>query len=217
MKIISAQQTQEVDKYSIQNEPITSLNLMERAARACVESICRQSTPFTEFFIFCGKGNNGGDGLAIARMLATMHRKVQVFVINYTEKESADFTANLKRLQKQNLVTIHFINDLTQIKSLIDGIQLNKNHIVIDSLLGTGINKKVEGLLADVIEHINQLHQFVISIDVPSGLFCDEKPNHKSIIRANRTLTFQRPKLTFLFVDFYDYAGNFEVLDIGLD
>jgi hydroxyethylthiazole kinase-like uncharacterized protein yjeF len=217
MKIISAKQTKEVDKHSIQAEPITSLNLMERAAKACVESICKQSNSFTQFSVFCGKGNNGGDGLAIARILASIHRKVQVFIIDYTEKESADFTANLKSLQKQNLVTIHFITDLTQIKSLIDKLQLNVNHVVIDSLLGTGINKKVEGLLAEVIEHINQLHQFVISIDMPSGLFCDEKPNHKTVIRANRTLTFQRPKLTFLFVDFYDYVGNFEVLDIGLD
>ena len=212
MKIISAQQTRETDTFTIKQQAITSTDLMERAGNACVKSILNQSEALTEFTIFCGKGNNGGDGLAIARLLASANRKVAVYIINHTEKESADFSVNLKRLQEQKLIPIQFINKVDELKPIT-----NHNHIIIDALLGTGINKAVDGLLADVIEFINQLNLFVIAIDVPSGLFCDERPTNKNIIHANITLTFQRPKLTFLFADFYEYVGNFEILDIGLE
>jgi hydroxyethylthiazole kinase-like uncharacterized protein yjeF len=212
MKIISAQQTREADAYTIQHQKITSLDLMERAAKACVSRITHLSTPFTIFSVFCGKGNNGGDGLAIARMLAAMHRKVQVYIVNHTDKESPDFSTNLNGLKEQKLAAIYTINKIAEIEMLVD-----QNHIILDALLGTGLNKLVEGLLAEVIERINQSGLPVIAIDVPSGLFCDEKTTHKNIIRANRTLTFQRPKLSFLFADYYSYVGGFEILDIGLD
>jgi NAD(P)H-hydrate epimerase len=212
MKIISVQQTREADAFTIKQEAITSTDLMERAANACVKSILHQSEALTEFTFFCGKGNNGGDGLAIARLLASVNRKVEVYIVNHTEKERADFSINLKRLQEQKLVSVQFINKADELKPI-----MNPNHIIIDALLGTGINKKAEGLLAEVIAYINQLHLFVIAIDVPSGLFCDEVPTHTNIIHAKLTLTFQRPKLTFLFPDFYTYVGSFKILDIGLD
>jgi len=212
MKIITAGQTREADAFTIKKQSITSTDLMERAANDCVKSILNQSEALTEFTVFCGKGNNGGDGLAIARLLASANRKVEVYIVNHTEKESADFSINLKRLQEQKLVPVQFINTADDLKPIT-----NHNHIIIDALLGTGINKNVEGLLADVIAFINGLHLFVMAIDIPSGLFCDERPTHKNIIHANITLTFQRPKLTCLFADFYEYVGNFEILDIGLD
>lgn len=212
MKIITVQQTREADAFTIKQQAITSTDLMERAANACVKSILHQSEALTEFTVFCGKGNNGGDGLAIARLLASANRKVEVYIANHTDKESLDFSVNLKRLQEQKLTPIHFITRADNLKPIT-----NPNHIIIDALLGTGINKGVDGLLADVIAYINQLHLFVIAIDVPSGLFCDEKPTQKNIIHANITLTFQRPKLTFLFADFYEYVGNFEIVDIGLE
>jgi NAD(P)H-hydrate epimerase len=212
MKIISAQQTREADTFTIKQQAITSTDLMERAANACVKSILHQSEALTEFTVFCGKGNNGGDGLAIARLLASANRKVEVYIVNHTEKESVDFSVNLKRLQEQKFVSVQYINKVGDLKPIT-----NPNHIIIDALLGTGINKAVAGLLADVIAFINELHLFVIAIDAPSGLFCDERPTHKNIIHANITLTFQRPKFTFLFADFYEYVGNFEILDIGLD
>ena len=212
MKIISAQQTREVDQYTIKHRPISSLDLMELAARACVDRITHVSDPFTEFSVFCGKGNNGGDGLAIACILASMCRNVKVYIINYTDKESPDFLTNLERLEEQKLAAIHFITKPDELEKLA-----NHNHIVIDALLGTGINKTVEGLLAEVIDFINQSGLPVISIDIPSGLLCDEKTIHKNIVHANRTLTFQRPKLSFLFPDYYSYVGGFEILNIGLD
>src|ERR1700756_1067724 len=103
MKILSAQQIREADKYTIENEPVTSIDLMERAAKACASRIADLTTKQTTYYIFCGKGNNGGDGLAIARMIAGMKRKVEVFIINHSDNETRDFKANSVRLDTQNL------------------------------------------------------------------------------------------------------------------
>jgi ADP-dependent NAD(P)H-hydrate dehydratase / NAD(P)H-hydrate epimerase len=221
MKILSAQQIREADKFTIENEPVSSINLMERAATACVKRITEFTHRNSFYSIFCGKGNNGGDGLTIARLLAEMGRKVEVFIINHSEKQSEDFTTNLKRLGSSS-VKITTINSHAELVSAsheaLKQVQVDGGGVfIIDALLGTGINKPVEGLLAETIDFINVSGLPVISIDVPSGLFCDEKPNHKHIIRATKTLTFQRPKLTFLFAEFYQYTGNFEILDVGLN
>lgn len=212
MKILSAAQIREADAFTIRNEPVTSIGLMERAARACALRVAGITPPQSTYLVFCGKGNNGGDGLAIARLLAGMGRQVAVFVVEHSDKASDDFTINLKRAQEIKSLSIAFIRDKKDL-----AIAKQENAVILDALLGTGINKPVEGLLADVIDHINLSALAVIAIDVPSGLFCDEKPTHKSIVHAATTLTFQRPKLTFLFQDFARYTGNFEVLDIGLN
>src|SRR5713101_3872655 len=101
MKIISAQQIREADKFTIENEPVASIDLMERAANACAKRITEITPRNTNYFIFCGKGNNGGDGLAIARLLSEMKRKVEIFIIEHTENITADFATNLDRLEKQ--------------------------------------------------------------------------------------------------------------------
>src|SRR5258708_5674088 len=212
MKILNAQQIREADKFTIQNKPISSVDLMEKAAKECALRIAAMTKRDALFYIFCGKGNNGGDGLAIARLLAAMKRKVEVFIIDTSTDETRDFATNLKRLEHQGQVTIHRILQASAIK-----IIRTENSLIIDALLGTGINKAVEGLLAEVIDFINSSFIPVISVDIPSGLFCDVKPGHPHIIKAFKTFTFQRPKLTFLFADFYSYVGDFEVLDIGLD
>ncbi len=212
MKILTAKQIKEADAFTIKNEPISSIDLMERAAKACALRIAEITHPDSSFIIFCGKGNNGGDGLAIARLLSDMKRKVEVFVINHCENASQDFKTNLARLEKFGKVKINKINSASEIK-----LERQQNTFVIDALLGTGLNKPIEGILAETIELINDSGLPVISIDIPSGLFCDEKPTHKHIIRARKTLSFQRPKLTFLFADFAQYVGEFEILDIGLN
>ncbi len=217
MKILSAQQIRETDKFTIEHEPVSSGDLMERAAKVCASRISAITSRHTTYFIFCGKGNNGGDGLAIARLLAEMKRKVAVFIINHSEKESQDFTSNLRLLENQNLATIHKINAASEIK-LPEGVPSGKENIfIIDALLGTGLNKSAEGMLAETIDFINASGLPVISVDVPSGLYCDTKPDHKHIIKALKTLTFQRPKLSFLFADSYTYTGSFEILAIGLN
>lgn len=212
MKIPTAAQMREADAFTINNEPISSADLMERAATACAKRIAEITARTSRYLIFCGKGNNGGDGLVIARLLHGMKRATEVFIIEHSEKASDDFTLNLQRLQKYTDVKVTHIRDKAELS-----IEREESTIIIDALLGTGLSKPVEGLLSDVIDHINVVAAPVIAIDVPSGLFCDEKPSHKSIIRAVKTLPFQRPKLTFLFADFAPYVGDFEVLNIGLN
>jgi hydroxyethylthiazole kinase-like uncharacterized protein yjeF len=211
MKILSATQLKEADKYTIDNEPILPINLMERAAGLCANRIMELSSPAAIHYVFCGKGNNGADGLAIARMLASAKRKVEVFVIEYTDQSTGEFATNFKRIDTQSFATIHSIKKTTEIK-----LPKKENTIIIDALIGTGINKPVEGLLAEVIDFINQSGIPVISIDMPSGLPCDSNTASETIIKAGKILSFHAPKLTFLFADFYQYAGDFEILDIGL-
>ncbi|HXB42172.1 MAG TPA: NAD(P)H-hydrate dehydratase [Bacteroidia bacterium] len=217
MKILSAQQIREADTYTIAHEPVSSIDLMERAAKACALRIAEITHPDSIYLIFCGKGNNGSDGLAIARLLAEMKRKAEVFIINHNDNASEDFSTNLKRLEKHGSVKIHNVEGHAELVSASVSGRIEKNIFIIDALLGTGLNKPVEGLLAETIELINSSVLSVVAIDIPSGLFCDEKPTHKRIIRAGKTLSFQRPKFTFLFNDFAQYVGEFEILDIGLN
>ncbi|MGZ3866654.1 MAG: NAD(P)H-hydrate dehydratase [Bacteroidia bacterium] len=212
MKILSASLIREADAFTIKTEPVSSIDLMERAAAACANKIAGLTGPNTTYYTFCGKGNNGGDGLAIARLLAGMGRKVEVFIVEYSPKQSNDFSINLNRLKEIGSVKITAISIAKQIPSFI-----NKDAIIIDALLGTGVNKSVEGLLADTIEFINSSNCPVISIDVPGGLYCDDKTPHQHIIKAAKTLTFQRPKFSFVFAENYKYIGSFEILDIGLN
>lgn len=202
----------EADAFTIANEPASSIDLMERAAAVCAARIAETTDAKSHYIILCGKGNNGGDGLAIARMLNEMKRKTNVFIIEHSSKSSADHSTNLERLRKQNLSHVHSVSQGSEIL-----FEKNSSAIIIDALLGTGINKAVDGLLAEVIDKVNASGLPVISIDMPSGLPCDEKPMHKHIVRATTTLTFQRPKFTFFFSDLSVYTGNIEVLDIGLD
>ncbi len=210
IKILSAEQIREADAYTIQHEPVSSINLMERAAEKCTEWILQNIEPGIHFNIFCGTGNNGGDGLAIARMLIHNGKQVNVYVINGS-KESGDFTINKQRLLNDG----NKINELTQKNDLP---VINKNEIIIDAIFGSGLNKEITGVAADCIEMINRSEAMVISIDMPSGLRADETLfNIKSpVIQADVTLTFQLPKLSFLFPSTGKFAGDFILLDIKL-
>lgn len=211
MKILSAPQIREADLYTISHERILSLDLMERAALAAMQAIQRLAPDVTRAAIVCGKGNNGGDGLAIARLMADQGYKVQVYILEYTPDASPDFAANLTRLTTQDKAA------LTYVKAASDML-LSDGSIVIDAILGTGLNKPAHGLIAEAIRHINSCGMHIISIDVPSGLRTDEATDTKTaIVKAWRTLTFQQPKLSFMFAESGEYTGEFEVLDIGVD
>ncbi len=214
MKILSAEEIRKADAYTIEHEPIKSIDLMERAAKACAIWIEKRFDRKRLVQIFCGLGNNGGDGLAIARLLSQNKFKVEVFIIRYSEKCSQDFLFNEKRLKKIKRVKIQNITSSSQLNSII----LHQSSVIVDSILGSGLNKNVEGLVKEAIEFINKQNCFVISIDIPSGLFSEEnKHNDQTIIYANHTLTFQNPKLALLFPDNGKYVGDFSVLDIGLN
>jgi len=209
MKILPIEKIREADAYTIKNEPIASIDLMERAAYQCYKWLKNNFDQTTEFIFFCGKGNNGGDGLAIARMMANSGFVVKVYILNHTNSKSQDFDINFKRLNPQ-LIPFIEIND-----SKILDIPLKA--VIIDAILGSGLNKPTEGIIKEIILFLNQLPNDKISIDIPSGLFSDIKNLSEDVIfRANTTLSFQLPKLSFLFPQNYKYVGNFNILHIGL-
>lgn len=213
MKIFSAEQIKQIDEFTIANEPISSIDLMERAAMACTRRIMKLLNTDDELIIFCGKGNNGGDGFAITRLLLERGFNCQALVINYTDKFSIDAEINYNKLKETFSTKISEINSLADLKEKIT----STNYIVIDALLGTGINKAIDGLLKETVTFINANFRRIISIDVPSGLFIDESSKeNESIICSTLTLTFQFPKLAFLLPENKKYVNEFEVLDIGL-
>ncbi len=213
MNILSALQIKQADLYTIAHEPIASIDLMERAARACLFRILKHSDDETQFYIFCGKGNNGGDGLAIARMLIERNRRVVVCVVEHSDKCSEDFHLNMQRLLANEKTIVQHIHQAADIH-----FQVSENALIIDAVLGTGINKPASGLIADTISALNASLIPIIAIDIPSGLLPDNENDHKQpIVCANTTLTFQQPKLAFMFAENALFVGQFEVLDIGLN
>ena len=212
MNILNSAQIRKADSYTIENEPVASIDLMERASKTCYNWIKRNLKKKKKVNIFCGMGNNGGDGLAVARMLGGTGYDVTVFIIRHTEKSSEDFQINEARLNKVKGVKIKEITEETPLPDI------DKDSIIIDAMLGSGLTRPLEGLLASIVQHINETEALVVAIDFPSGLFCEDNSENidKNIIRANYTLTFQVPKLSFMFPENSKYVGEWHVLDIGL-
>jgi ADP-dependent NAD(P)H-hydrate dehydratase / NAD(P)H-hydrate epimerase len=213
MKILSAEQIKAADVFTIQNEPIASIDLMERAAMACIKHIVKNSSIDSEFLVFCGKGNNGGDGLAISRFLIKRGYAVKVYVADHSPNSSEDFNINLERLKELKSDAVAFIEKEKDLKT----IEVNPNTLIIDALFGTGLNRPLSGLTTSVVNFINSSRAFVISIDMPSGLYAD-KGNDKDdvIVHCSIALSFQFPKLSFLMPQNGRYIPEFEILDIGL-
>jgi NAD(P)H-hydrate epimerase len=217
MKIIDVSQIRELDKFTIEHEPITSIDLMERAALRCVIWILQKYDERTRFTIICGQGNNGGDGLAIARLLADKNYSVQVLIIHHSEKYSADFTSNYERLKLNSKPNLS-IQEIKNIEQLVDNFNIHQPNVLIDAIIGAGLNKTINGIIKDVIHFINSHYLPVISIDIPTGLFADMLNNPNDIIlKATYTLSFQFPKLSFMFPENANYIGEFSILDIGLN
>ena len=211
-KILSVEQTREADAYTIKNEPIASIDLMERASLKCVEWVEKHLPGQSDVYVFCGPGNNGGDGLAIARLLIEREYKVKVVVLHFTDKFSADFTINYNRLFEKDGCEILDLRSITEFPTI------SEDCFVVDAIFGSGLSKPVTGFAADVIDEINRLACITIAIDIPSGLYADQASVEKktSIIQADYTLSFQFPKLAFLFAENDKYIGRWEVLPIGL-
>ncbi len=212
MKILNASQIRAIDEYTIEHEPIKSLDLMERAAAACFSWIHKQMRNKPIVHVFCGLGNNGGDGLAIARMLAGRSHTVRVYIIRYEGRMSDDFMANEKRLAgRKNLHVQHlFPDDLFP--------DIHDDDLIIDALFGSGLTRPLTGFTAEVVTQINASLATKVSIDMPSGLFSDLSMENESnaIVRADLTLTFQFPRLAFMFAQFDMFVGRWHILDIGL-
>ena len=209
MLLLSAQQIQEWDAFTMQHEPIASIDLMERAAERCVDWISVNDFSGKKIKIFCGKGNNGGDGLAIARLLLQKNYHVSVYILEFGARGTDDFQINLHLLH-QLTSEIHFIQSAEFIPFI------SKDDIVIDALYGSGLNRPLQLLSKEIVDLINLSGAAVISIDVPSGMSIDKNSKGNPIILATHTLTFQSLKLCFLVAENADHFGKVQVLDIGL-
>jgi hydroxyethylthiazole kinase-like uncharacterized protein yjeF len=189
MKILSAIQIKKADQDTIANEPISSIDLMERAAEKCCEFFPPVGK-WNHLVVICGTGNNGGDGLAIARLQLGNFKSVRVLILKTGKQPSENFNINLKKLQDEN-VNIQFITDAND-------IFLNDEELVVDAILGVGITRPVDGFISECIDVISELAAFVISIDLPTGLIADSVSSGKAI-KANLTLTIGAPKQTIVF------------------
>lgn len=211
MKILSAKQMHQLDNAIIDREGITSYKLMERAAQNLSERIM-QKFPDTSrrFVIFCGSGNNGGDGLAIGRMLYSHGYFVECFLMD-SNRYSDDCNANYNAAKSRGIVSVIGSNGNIP--------QLSDSDIVIDALFGSGLNRKIEGLAADVVNAINDSNCFVIAIDIPSGLADNAIAAYSggAVVRADLTLTIESPFLSLLIPENYDYVGEFEIVPLVND
>ena len=212
MKILSAQQIRELDQFTIKNEPIASYDLMERAAGECFHALQMLDTMSLSSLYICGKGNNGGDGLAMARMEAKEGVDVKVVVVEHMKDGAPDFAKNLYRLSEETDVEVVHIQTVDEFPEVDDDV------LIIDSILGTGLTRSLEGLIAEVVQHINQLPNEVVSVDMPTGLFAEDNSTNQldKVVRADHTFTFHCPKMSFLLPETGNNVGDFQVLDIGL-
>lgn len=211
IKIFHAGQVRNADSYTIQNEPISSTDLMERAAQACTSRMMQNpDLALHKATIICGPGNNGGDGLAIARLLKKEGLEVEAFIPAPHHKFSDDFRVNLDRLSAEGVPVLEI--------SELFGRPAGQSGFIIDALFGSGLSKAVTGEFADAIRWINASGMRVVSIDIPSGLYAD-KPSEsgtQNIVKADITLSFQFPKLAFFLPENDEFIGDWEVLPIGL-
>lgn len=213
MKILSAEQLYEADKITIEKEEITSEDLMERAGTQIFEWLHKrlQGSQVT-IHIFCGIGNNGGDGLVVGRLLIEYGYNVMTYVVNCSDKRSHDFLVNydkIKNVSKKWPILM---------KSESDFPEIDDSDIIIDGIFGIGLNRCPDGWVKALIQYLNHRKAFKLALDIPSGLFADKALEDKNaILRADHTLTFQTPKISFFLPETSEFVNDFDVLDIGLD
>ncbi len=211
MKIFSASQIRACDTYTTHASKISSYELMEKAASGCIAWISEHYPVDSVFIVLCGSGNNGGDGLAITRMLHRQGYSAKAFLLRLSDELTEDCRKNFERL---NSIEKGLVEILPQDSLIAD---VPEHVIIIDALLGTGLNRPAEGWVADFIEHINELPNKVVAIDIPSGMPADIIPGKGApVINAADTLSFQFYKRSFLHPETGRYTGRIHILDIGL-
>ncbi len=213
MQIFTGTQIQDWDKYTIEHEPIHSIDLMERASKALTEAITKRWDNTRKFVVLAGPGNNGGDALAVARMLAERDYNVDAFLFNTTGRLSNECTQNMKLLRNSKQ-----IRNFTEVKQNFEPPQLDEQTTVIDGLFGSGLNKPLQGGFASLVKYVNASSAYVVSIDMPSGMFTEDNTENirQNIMRADLTLTLQQKKLAMYLADNDPYLGEVEVVNIGL-
>jgi hydroxyethylthiazole kinase-like uncharacterized protein yjeF len=213
MKVFTTSQIRDIDAGTIKNEPVASADLMERAAKACSDWLSEKFDRDDLFMILAGPGNNGGDGWAIARLLADKgYPHIQLYQVQLSPELSPDSALNRQRLISQGLVPVSVIG------SAADFPGIDPRAVAIDALFGSGLSRPLDGLAAGLVTHINASGCKVVAIDIPSGLMGEDNAGNamEHVIRAHHTLTFQFPKLSFFFPENEAFVGEWAVLDIGL-
>jgi len=206
LKVLTAAQLKELDAYTIRHEPIPSIDLMERACRAFVTWFTEKFDSTKKVGIVCGTGNNGGDGLGIARVLHDRNYGVKVWIVR-GGAESDDFQTNLKRLPVK-LKPVDIVSSISH--EVFGGCD-----ILIDAVFGSGLSRALEGIYADAVGAMNNTNAIRVAVDIPSGLFAD-KHGAGVIVRAHHTVSFQLPKLGFFMPENYAYTGEWHLVKIGL-
>lgn len=211
LKLLTAAQSREAERYTIENEPIESSELMERASHAFVKIfIDRFPDRKKNVLIFCGRGNNGGDGLAISRLLFDEgYQQIQTYIADFSENSSEDFELNLERLQEKD-VSIFYLKQAAD-------LDFYNADFVIDALFGSGLNRPLQGEYRELVKKMNQLSAYKVSVDVPSGMPCEGEFADAVIVKSDFVVTFQRPKLNFLLPISGPYIKDWKVANIGLD
>jgi len=211
MKIFEAAQVHDIDGYTIRHEPIGSIELMERAATRLADWYVRHYHTDRKVVIIAGPGNNGGDALVMARLLAGRQFRVDCYLLGFG-KTSDNCAINKKRLIERGLVRLKEISEGDMLP------EIHRNDVLVDGIFGSGLTRPVSGFPGKVIRHINEKAGTVISIDIPSGLFGEDNSenDYQHVVRANYTLTFQFPFLSFFFDMNDPFIGQWRVHDIGL-
>ncbi len=212
LPLLTSAQIREADAYTIAHEPIASIDLMERASKAFVGWFVNHFPDKKQAIsVYCGTGNNGGDGLAIARMLGDhQYKNLAVKIARFSDKATDDFNTNLKRIQQTKI----------QITEIGKGEKppVDESEVLIVALLGTGLNKPLDGDYKQLVSYINSLQKTVVSVDVPAGLFSDgEMPPGALVLKADLVITFQAPKISFLLPESGPYIKCWEAVNIGID
>ncbi len=208
-KLFTAQQIKEIDNQTVIKQNISSEKLMERAATALFHQLEKYLSKNQSVYIFCGKGNNGGDALVLARLLHLNAYKVKCLSVPFSTKSSADYEVNLKKLQQLNFIVEKFKSGMEDLPA---------GSVIIDGIFGTGLSRPASGIAQQAIDFINRQQTEVFSIDVPSGLYVDTSNRQKdSIVSADKVFTFQFPKISFFYPENAGYVKDYEVVDIGLE
>ena len=216
MKILSSKQIRNADKFTIDNEPIAAIDLMERAASRCSKWLQKRFDKKYKFYVFCGTGNNGGDGLAISRLLFESGYSVCCYLVASSKSNSLEFETNNQRLLKLG-ITRKKITSATNLPMLVkEHFVCDKAYIIIDAIFGSGLNRPIIGWIAELIKQLNQTNKTIVAIDIPSGLYCETKTT-TSAIKASYTLAFQLPKIAFLLPENNIFVGDWHLLPIGLN
>lgn len=210
MKIATGNMVRQLDQFAIETLKIPSLLLMENAALKVIRNLDLSQSYFV---VVCGRGNNGGDGLAVARHLRALGREVDVYFVSEEDSGTPDTLTNLAicRNLQINVVMVHEEADLWDLREAV-----NDADTVIDALFGIGLSRPVEGIHAEIIDIINEMSRCTVAIDIPSGLHADTGEVLGISVRADRTVTFSCYKKGFLNYATIETCGEIIVENIGI-